>query len=92
METNGGAKKGRVQRSAADWKAILGRYDRSGQSRAAFCRREGISASSFLHWERRLRQRGRAAEFVEVTPALAPAGHWVVEFQFPDGTTARVRG
>lgn len=37
VETNSRAKKDRVQRSEADWKAILGEYDRSGQSRAAFC-------------------------------------------------------
>ena len=92
METNGRVKKDRVQRSEADWKAILAEYDRSGQSRAAFCRKVGVSSSTFLLWERKLRRRGRAAEFVEVRPAVQPAGHWVVEFTFPDGTAARVRG
>jgi len=93
METTSGrAKKNRVQRSEADWKAILDRYDRSGQSRAAFCRREALPSSSFILWERKLRQRGRGTEFVDVTPASQTAGRWSVEFQFPDGTTARVRG
>jgi hypothetical protein len=94
METNGRVKKNRVVRSEADWKAILDRYDQSGQARVAFCRREGLSSSTFLLWERKLRQRGRgaAAEFIDVTSSQRPVGHWLVEFQFPDGTTARVRG
>lgn len=91
MEANGRVKKNRVQRSDSDWKAIMDRYDQSGQTRAAFCRREGLSASTFLLWERKLRQRGRTVEFVDMTPQQA-AGRWVVEFQFTDGTTARVRG
>jgi hypothetical protein len=87
-------KQSRVQRSEADWKAILDEYDGSGQSRAAFCRKRGVSSSTFLLWERKLRRRSRPSEFVEVTPAPAPqlASRWIVEFQFPDGTTARVRG
>jgi hypothetical protein len=92
VETNGRVKKDRVQRSEADWKTILGEYDGSGQSRAAFCRKAGVSSSTFLLWERKLRRRGRATEFVEVTPAGPPASRWVVEFTFSDGTTARVRG
>ena len=92
METSDRTKKARVVRSDAAWKAILDRYDRSGQSRAAFCRREGLSSSTFLLWERKLRRRGRAADFVEVPPAPQASSRWVVEFQFADGTTARVRG
>ena len=46
METSDRTKKARVVRSDAAWKAILDRYDRSGQSRAAFCRREGHSSST----------------------------------------------
>jgi hypothetical protein len=92
MESNGAAKKSRVQRSEADWKTVLARYDESGQTRAAFCRREGLPASSFILWERKLRRTARRSEFVDVTPAPQPTARWSVEFQFPDGTTARVRG
>jgi transposase-like protein len=92
MEASVRTKKNRVQRSESDWKSILGEYDRSGQTRAAFCRKTGISSSTFLLWERKLRRQSRAAEFVAVTPATQPASCWAVEFQFPDGTTARVRG
>ena len=92
MEGSVRTKKNRVQRSESDWKSILAEYDRSGQTRAAFCRKTGVSASSFLLWERKLRRQSRAADFVAVTPPAPPAGSWAVEFQFPDGTTARVRG
>jgi len=92
VETNGRAKKDRVQRSEADWKSILADYDRSAQTRAAFCRKTGVPASTFQLWERKLRGRGRQSAFVEMTPTVQPASRWVVEFEFADGTTARVRG
>ena len=91
MESSVAAKKSRVQRSESDWRAIVARYDASGQGRAAFCRREGLPASTFILWERKLRRRDRSPAFVDVTPAPT-VSRWTVEFQFPDGATARVRG
>jgi transposase-like protein len=91
VETTGRVKKDRVVRSESDWKSILAEYDRSGQTRSAFCRKTGIPPSTFQLWERKLRRRGRQAAFVEVATA-PPSSRWIVEFEFADGTTARVRG
>jgi transposase-like protein len=88
---------GHVQRSASEWQAIVKRFAESGRSRAAFCRAEGISRSTFDVWHRKLRQKAtpakRAAEFVEVAPvAETSMGGWLVEIELPDGTIARLRG
>lgn len=91
------ATNGRVQRSAADWQAILHRFSSSGRSLAAFCRAEGISRSTLDVWRRKLEpkkgSRKRAPrEFVEVTPVSEPGiGGWTVEIELPDGRLARLR-
>ena len=82
---------GRVRRSATDWQALVSQFETSGMTRTAFCKSAGIAASTLLLWQRRIRNPSARAEFVEVSPAQ-PVGRWVVEFQFPDGTLARVRG
>ena len=40
---------------AAQWRERFDRFHRAGTSIARFCRREGISASSFFLWRRKLR-------------------------------------
>lgn len=83
----------RVHRSAAEWRTILERFDRSGRSQQAFCREAGISLSAFQNWRRRSRLRHTVpAQFIDVTPVTPPTPRWAIEIEFPDGTTARVRG
>ena len=87
---------GRVRRTVSEWQDLVRRYGESGRSRAAFCRAEGISTSTFGFWQRKLgSKKGTAAkrEFVELTP-VAPesVGGWVFEIELPDGRTARFRG
>jgi putative transposase len=49
------AANGRRQRRGAEaWRAVLGRYARSGQDVAAFCAAEGVSVANFRRWRRRL--------------------------------------
>jgi hypothetical protein len=38
----------------ADWESRLRRYRASGLAIGAFCTREGVSASAFYYWSRRL--------------------------------------
>jgi transposase-like protein len=54
MESDG-QRKGR---KAKDWKAIISRAARSGNSIRAFCRAEGIHEAQFYSWRRKLRERG----------------------------------
>ena len=84
---------GRVQRSATDWQEIMTQYERSGRSKAAFCRSQSISPSTFDVWYRKLRSKKTPQGFVEVKPVVeASIGGWLVEIELPDGTLARMRG
>ncbi len=84
---------GHVQRSASEWQTIMKRFSQSGRSRAAFCRAEGISRSTFDVWHRKLQRTKPAQEFVELTPTVETSiGGWAVEIELPDGTMARFRG
>ncbi|MBL0351486.1 MAG: IS66 family insertion sequence element accessory protein TnpB [Dechloromonas sp.] len=44
----------RVRRSASEWEALLSRFPGSGLNVATFCKREGISDTSFHRWRTRL--------------------------------------
>ena len=84
---------GRVQRSASEWQGIMREYERSGRSRAAFCRSQSISPSTFDVWYRKLRSKQGPADFVEGKPVgQSSLGGWTVEIELPDGTLARLRG
>jgi len=88
---------GKVRRTAAEWKQILDRFDRSGLSVLAFCRRESIVPTSFHRWRERLGKSTpratKAPEFIDVIPreVTFPA-FWSVEIELPDGKILRVRG
>ena len=96
-----GARRRRISRSAAEWQAILDRFEASGVTRDAFCRRESISPSSFSAWKKALAGRSREdssdVAFVElgVTPilpgneALQPGE---AELMLPGGARLRWRG
>ncbi|MGE0684098.1 MAG: hypothetical protein AB7P69_24725 [Candidatus Binatia bacterium] len=84
---------GRVQRSAAEWRAIIGRYERSGAKQAEFCTREGIALHSFKqHYRRHQAVEAPAGAFVEVPPRVPEPDGWAVELEFPSGLRLRVRG
>ena len=53
--------------SADEWRGVLQRFAEGGEPLSAFCRREGLSISSFRLWRSRL-----TAKFDEVSPR-APA-------------------
>ena len=85
-----------VRRSAAEWRDLLQRFSRGGQSRAAFCASEGVAPSTFDLWYRKLHPtkptpRKKPSEFVELIPSPAPVSGWSIEIELPDGTVARLR-
>jgi len=45
---------GRVRRTEAEWRAVMERFEKSGLSVLAFCRRSKLSRNSFIKWRRRL--------------------------------------
>ena len=71
---------------ARHWRRVLGAWERSGLTQSAFCRREGISLSTFHWWKRRLAADGKASarvgrseqrgeSFVEVRPPQSAVAH-----------------
>jgi len=68
---------GKVRRTKEEWAKILARFEESGLSAAAFCRREKISKNTFSKWHGRMetkRSTRSAAPFVElIPPATQPA-------------------
>jgi len=67
---------GKVRRSEDEWERILIRFEKSGLSAAAFCRREKISKNTFSKWHGRMQTRRPArsvAPFVELKPLATEA-------------------
>jgi hypothetical protein len=63
---------GRVRRSEAEWRGLLGRFAKSGLSLSEFCRRAKLPRSSVEKWRGRLARRAQPApSFVEW---IAPTG------------------
>ena len=52
---------GKLRRSREEWEQIFERFRSSGQSGAAFCRKNKISKSSFENWKKKLGARSRPA-------------------------------
>jgi len=56
---------GRVRRTESEWRTIMTRYERSGLSESAFCRRSKLARATFVKWKARLAAKGSAPTFVE---------------------------
>lgn len=54
------------------WRDLIERQRASGLSVAVFCRRDGVAASSFFAWKRRLGSTPATPAFVEATVAGTP--------------------
>ena len=87
-----GSPNGKVQRSAAEWRAILERYEQSGLATAAFCAQEGIAFNSFKKRYYHHKRATRPATFVELSAAPAVASSWELEVTLPNGIRFHVRG
>ena len=83
---------GRARRAEGEWRQIVSRWERSGQSGRDFCRKEGIQLSSFHRWRRRLLRASVESDFVTVTPVPPATPTWTLEVTLPSGGTLRFRG
>ncbi len=82
----------RPRRTKAQWTEILRRFGSSGLDSREFCRREGLSLSSFQRWRRGL---GfvEASEFVELVPTSSvPSSSWSLDVSLPNGVSLRFQG
>jgi len=87
---------GKIRRTESEWEAIIERFEKSGLSAAAFCRREKISKNTFSKWKARLEAgSARRAGFVELGPEViseaAVAAHGTLEIELPGGVMLRWR-
>jgi transposase len=83
----------RVQR-AQFWREHIHSCEASGQSIAAYCRANGLSAPSFHWWKRKLNSSSPpSALFAEVHPESLPSGgeDAAIEILVASGRMARVR-
>ena len=96
----------RARRTAAQWRKLIERFDRSGQSRGKFCAANGLALSTFDLWRRKLGESQTPADeehpeslFVELTNATEPSGSrsaagtgaWEVELELGAGMVLRLR-
>ena len=75
------------------WRAIVDRYDNraAGVTLEAFCRREGVNASTMFQWRRRFQAAANlSAPFVRVHVAEPEFVDEGVEVITPDGFTIRL--
>lgn len=99
MESGKSDRQGRRIRGASEWSAIMDRYDRSGLTQSAFCRREGLRFGTLVAWLGRRRKNGGVIECLrpEAKPKFhelsvsAPTGgmNLGLEVSLPDGTVLR---
>ena len=94
-----------VRRSASDWRALMRDFAQRGETRAQFCKRHGLTLSTFAWWRSHLRRESAAvsntiptpagALFVELAPddksITAAAVNWDVELELGNGVFLRVR-
>lgn len=78
-----------VRRTQRDWEALVLRQKDSGLSQASYCRREGVSLTSFEKWKQRLLSE---PGFVDVTPSADHPNAWELEVSLPSGVVLRFRG
>ena len=84
-----------VRRGDSTWTEILRRFEASGLSLGAFCRREGVAQSSLQRWRKRIVSRGDT-RFVELVPPAAASrpssSGWSLELTLPNGASLRIQG
>ena len=76
---------GRVRRTETEWRAIVERFDSSGLSEEAFCRRAKLSLRSFRQWRARLDSSHRRPRRLRAVRRARPAPAGFVEWVAPTG-------
>lgn len=77
---------GRIRRTESEWRAIMGRFESSGLSEAAFCRHAEVSRKSFRIWRERLTA-SRTSPRVQATRKPRPSPSGFVEWLAPSEPT-----
>ena len=86
-----------VRRSPEEWRTILERFERCGQSHREFCLAEDLALSTFSWWRRKLRRSGAhgaavdGAVFVELAADRPTLPAWDAELDLGGGMVLRLR-
>lgn len=85
---------GKVQRSAAEWRALIERYEQSGLRMAGFCAQARVALNSFRKRYFQHKRATRLATFVDLTPPrpAPPVPGWELELTLPNGVRLALRG
>ena len=92
-----GVKRVTVRRSAEEWRSIVSRFERSGQTSKQFCSAEQLAPSTFALWRRRLRgaaagsEANGSARFVELADSPVSSPVWDAELDLGEGMVLRLR-
>jgi transposase-like protein len=83
---------GRVRRSEAEWRELITRFEKSGESSREFCKKAGISAESLRRWRIKLGSETEQHAFVPVTTASSSSPSWTLEINLPGDCHIRLQG
>lgn len=93
--------KRRVNRSRAQWKSLVEKFNTSGLTKTAFCKRHDIATSCLYRWQKVLAEETTQDTFVDITEPVATAknidlapenrNHWEVELELGADVILRVR-
>ena len=82
------------RRTTAQWQSLIEQHAQSSLSIAEFCKKKGLSASSFHRWRRKLGHQLQHSDFLELQPPSAagyPSVTWRLEVDLPGGGQLRLR-
>lgn len=93
--------KKRVQRTKAQWKALLEEYASSGLTQTAFCQQQRIAPSGLCKWRKYFADQSAESHFIDITESLSKAAEplpeqarderWQVELELGLGVILRIR-
>ena len=93
--------KRRITRSRAQWQSLVEKFNTSGLTKTAFCKRHGIATSCFYRWQKVLAEENIQDAFVDITEPVATVrsidrapeyrNDWQVELELGAGVILRVR-
>jgi len=84
----------RRRRTADQWQVIIEQHAQSSLSVAEFCKKKGLSLSSFHRWRRILRHKPQPDGFLEVEAPVCTEeslATWHLEVDLPGGGHLRLR-
>jgi hypothetical protein len=85
-----GAERSVRERHAAEMRRVVGGFEQSGLTQAAYCRARGISLRQFHYW-REMPAKSRQPSFVELEVVREVEASGEIELRLPGGVTAVVR-